>query len=140
MSNILPVFVAGEKKLNTGEKMVPSRVVRGGLLASSTGASSFPFGFIGLLFSDNVSKDMINIYLKSENYNWITHFLNPHIHYANYSKNIYIFDTVPLLGLFLQTLETALLERPRVCGVEVIRLLSALQSIRLLLAGISCST
>ena len=48
---VLPVLVAGEKKLKTGEKMVPRRVVRGGLLASSTGTSSLPLGFRGLLFN-----------------------------------------------------------------------------------------
>lgn len=53
---VLPVLVAGEKKLKTGEKMVPSRVVRGGLLASSTGISSLPFGFMGLLLQVIVSK------------------------------------------------------------------------------------
>ena len=52
----LPVFVAGEKKLKTGEKMVPSRVVRVGLLAGSTGASSLPFGLMGLLLHVIVSK------------------------------------------------------------------------------------
>lgn len=52
---VLPVLVAGEKKLKTGEKMVPSRVVRGGLLAASTGASSLPFGLIGLLLHVIVS-------------------------------------------------------------------------------------
>lgn len=36
--------------------MVPSRVVRGGLLAASTGASSLPFGFRGLLLQVIVSK------------------------------------------------------------------------------------
>lgn len=56
----LPVFVAGEKKLKTGEKMVPSRLVRGGLLAASTGASSFPFGFIGLLLQVIASKKRQN--------------------------------------------------------------------------------
>lgn len=35
--------------------MVPSRVVRGGLLAASTGASSLPFGFKGLLLQVIVS-------------------------------------------------------------------------------------
>lgn len=53
---VLPVLVAGEKKLKTGEKMVPSRVVRGGLLAASTGASSLPLGFMGLLLHVIVSK------------------------------------------------------------------------------------
>lgn len=53
---VLPVLVAGEKKLKTGEKMVPSRVVRGGLLAASTGASNLPFGFMGLLLQVMVSK------------------------------------------------------------------------------------
>lgn len=48
---VLPVLVAGEKKLKTGEKMVPRRVVRGGLLATSTGTSSLPLGFSGLLFN-----------------------------------------------------------------------------------------
>lgn len=48
---LLPVLVAGEKKLKTGEKMVPRRVVRGGLMATSTGTSSFPLGFRGLLFN-----------------------------------------------------------------------------------------
>lgn len=51
-----PVLVAGEKKLKTGEKMVPSRVVRGGLLADSAGASSLPFGLMGLLLQVIVSK------------------------------------------------------------------------------------
>lgn len=35
--------------------MVPSRVVRGGLLAASTGASSLPLGFMGLLLHVIVS-------------------------------------------------------------------------------------
>lgn len=35
--------------------MVPSRVVRGGLLAASTGTSSLPFGFKGLLLQVIVS-------------------------------------------------------------------------------------
>lgn len=52
----LPDFVAGEKKLKTGEKMVPSRVVRGGLLAASTGVSSLPFGLMGLLLQVIVTK------------------------------------------------------------------------------------
>lgn len=52
----LPVLVAGEKKLKTGEKMVPSRVVRGGLLGDSTGASILPFGFRSLLLQVTVSK------------------------------------------------------------------------------------
>lgn len=41
--------------MKTGEKMVPSRVVRGGLLVESTGASSLPFGLIGLLWQVMVS-------------------------------------------------------------------------------------
>lgn len=49
-------------------------------------------------------------------------------------------SVIPLFGLFRQTLGTALLERPLVCGDDVIKALSALQSIRLLLAGMSCST
>lgn len=36
--------------------MVPSRVVRGGLLAASTGVSSLPFGFRGLLLQVIASK------------------------------------------------------------------------------------
>lgn len=55
MWTFLPVLVAGEKKLKTGEKMVPRRVVRGGLLVESTGASSLPFGLIGLLWQVMVS-------------------------------------------------------------------------------------
>lgn len=51
-----PVLVAGEKKLKTGEKMVPSRVVRGGLLGESMGASSLPFGLMGLLLQVIVSE------------------------------------------------------------------------------------
>lgn len=52
---LLPVFVAGEKKLKTGEKMVPSRVVRGGLPVASE-LSSLPFGLMGLLGHVIVSK------------------------------------------------------------------------------------
>ena len=37
--------------------MVPSRVVRGGLLAASTGVSSLPFGFRGLLSEVIASKE-----------------------------------------------------------------------------------
>lgn len=58
----LPVLVAGEKKLKTGEKMVPSRVVRGGLLAASTGVSSLPFGLMGLLLQVIVSDKKDNNY------------------------------------------------------------------------------
>lgn len=52
----LPVLVGGEKKLKTGEKIVPSRDVRGGLLAASTGTSIFPFAFKGLLSQVIVSE------------------------------------------------------------------------------------
>lgn len=45
----LPFLLAGEKKLKTGEKMVPSNVVRGGLLGTSVCSSNFPFGFTSLL-------------------------------------------------------------------------------------------
>lgn len=44
-------FLAGEKKLKTGEKMVPRRVVLGGLVATSTAvvSSRLPLGFSLLL-------------------------------------------------------------------------------------------
>lgn len=45
----LPFLLAGEKKLKTGEKMVPSSVVRGGLLGASVCISNFPLGFTSLL-------------------------------------------------------------------------------------------
>lgn len=48
---ISPFLFAGEKKLKTGEKMVPSRVVRGGLLITSSESSNFPLGLTGLLVS-----------------------------------------------------------------------------------------
>lgn len=59
----LPFLLAGEKKLKTGEKMVPRRVVRGGLLGVSVCTSSFPLGFTGLLCPVMVSeqKKMRNI-------------------------------------------------------------------------------
>lgn len=68
---VLPVLVAGEKKLKTGEKMVPSRVVRGGLLAASTGTSNLPFGFMGLLLQVMVSnkKTKCQLFNKNKNYN-----------------------------------------------------------------------
>lgn len=66
---VLPVLVAGEKKLKTGEKMVPSRVVRGGLLAASTGASNLPFGFMGLLLQVMVSKKRQQLFDNSNNCN-----------------------------------------------------------------------
>ena len=44
-------FLAGEKKLKTGEKMVPSKVVLGGLVTTSTAvvSSRLPLGFSLLL-------------------------------------------------------------------------------------------
>lgn len=41
-------FLAGEKKLKTGEKMVPRRVVLGGLLGTSTAvvSSRLPLDFL----------------------------------------------------------------------------------------------
>ncbi len=59
----LPFLFAGEKKLKTGEKMVPRRVVRDGLLGVSVCTSSFPLGFTGLLGPVMVSeqKKMRNI-------------------------------------------------------------------------------
>lgn len=54
--SFIPVLVAGEKKLKTGEKMVPRRVVRGGLPVASTGTSSLPLGLIGLLLQVIVSE------------------------------------------------------------------------------------
>lgn len=51
-----------------------------------------------------------------------------------------LLNGIPLFGLSRRTLETDLLERPLVCVDEAIRLLAELQSIRLLLAGMSCST
>lgn len=44
-------FLAGEKKLKTGEKMVPRRVVLGGLVVTSTAvvSSRLPLGFSLLL-------------------------------------------------------------------------------------------
>ena len=47
----LPFLLAEEKKLKTGEKMVPSRVVRGGLVTALPGSSSLPLGFARLLLS-----------------------------------------------------------------------------------------
>lgn len=60
-------MVAGEKKLKTGEKMVPSSVVRGGLLAASTGASNLPFGFMGLLLQVMASKQKTTLNNNSVN-------------------------------------------------------------------------
>lgn len=48
-------FLAGEKKLKTGEKMVPRRVVRGGLVVTSACTASFPLGFAGLASRVTVS-------------------------------------------------------------------------------------
>lgn len=63
-NTLLPVLVAGEKKLKTGEKIVPSRAVRGGLPAASRGSSSLPFGFMGLLLHIVVSKNKLHLFIK----------------------------------------------------------------------------
>lgn len=86
--------------------MVPSRVVRGGLLAASTGLSSLPFGFRGLLAQ----------VIESETRTILLQDARPNI--------VRWEEAVPLEGCFLQPLETDLLERPLVWGVEVMRSLS----------------
>lgn len=91
--------------------MVPSRVVRGGLLAASTAVSSLPFGFRGLLLQ--VIKSKTTTYMLQGNGN---HETRPDIFCSE--------EAEPLAGCFLQPLETDLLERPLDCGVEVIRSLS----------------
>lgn len=107
--------------------MVPSRVVRGGLLAASAAVSSLPFGFSGLLLQ--VIESETTTYVLQGNGNQGT---RPDVVCSE--------EAAPLAGCFLQPLETDLLERPLDCGVEVIRSLSGWQSIRLLLVGMSCST
>lgn len=61
----LPAFVAGEKKLKTGEKMVPSRVVRGGLPVASE-LSSLPLGLMGLLVHVIVSEKNVRSVVTTE--------------------------------------------------------------------------
>lgn len=55
---ISPFLVAGEKKLKTGEKMVPSRVVRGGLLTTSSESSNLPLGLLVSWFVVSIGQSM----------------------------------------------------------------------------------
>lgn len=129
---VLPILVACEKKLKTGERIVPRRVVWGGLLAASTEASSLPFGFKGLPLHVIGSRRNKYIHRGAESYKVLLH--------GRINAEVKCNDDVPLLGLFRLTRETVLLARPRVCGAEVMKSLLSLQSMRLLLAGISGST